>query len=155
MGLSAEVPEVLRTDLGLPPRAVFKTSGTVSRHTDLPAGKQHTYLLLDSFLDCCRLAACNHCLANKAEYATLCYETKVFLLNYYTIILFYCLISFFIVTVNVLVKLLTSAIRDRCWWKTRILPWPLGDTNFISSRADSYSLTLVRLLVREANSTRR
>ena len=33
------VPSVLSTDLGMRPRAVLKTSGTVFPNTDLPAGK--------------------------------------------------------------------------------------------------------------------
>ena len=33
------VPLVLSTALGLRPRAVLKTSGTVFSHTDLPPGK--------------------------------------------------------------------------------------------------------------------
>ena len=37
--LGKTVPEVLRTALGLRPRAVPKTSGTVFPNTDLPAGK--------------------------------------------------------------------------------------------------------------------
>jgi len=37
--LGKTVPEVLSTALGLRPRAVLKTSGTVFPNTDLPAGK--------------------------------------------------------------------------------------------------------------------
>ena len=37
--LGKTVPSVLGTALGLRPRAVLKTSGTVFPHTDLPAGK--------------------------------------------------------------------------------------------------------------------
>ena len=37
--LGETVPSVLSTDLGLRPRAVLKTSGTVFPNTDLPAGK--------------------------------------------------------------------------------------------------------------------
>ena len=44
------VPLVLRTALGLRPRAVLKTSGTVFSHTDLPPGKLHIYIL-NSFRD--------------------------------------------------------------------------------------------------------
>jgi len=35
------VPLVLTTALGLRPRAVLKTPGTVFSHTDLPPGKKH------------------------------------------------------------------------------------------------------------------
>ena len=44
--LRTTVPEVLSTALGLRPRAVLKTSGTVVPNTDLPAGKQHIYVLI-------------------------------------------------------------------------------------------------------------
>ena len=37
--LGETVPSVLGTALGLRPRAVLKTSGTVFPNTDLPAGK--------------------------------------------------------------------------------------------------------------------
>ena len=37
--LGKTVPSVLSTSLGLRPRAVLKTSGTVFPYTDLPAGK--------------------------------------------------------------------------------------------------------------------
>ena len=37
--LGKTVPSVLGTALGLRPRAVLKTSGTVFPNTDLPAGK--------------------------------------------------------------------------------------------------------------------
>jgi len=37
--LGKTVPSVLSTTLGLRPRAVLKTSGTVFPNTDLPAGK--------------------------------------------------------------------------------------------------------------------
>ena len=44
--LEKTVPSVLSTDLGLRPRAVLKTSGTVFPNTDLPAGKSHILILL-------------------------------------------------------------------------------------------------------------
>ena len=37
--LGETLPEVLSTALGRRPRAVLKTSGTVSPNTDLPAGE--------------------------------------------------------------------------------------------------------------------